>query len=233
MDASYSEDRKRKPGHAFNLRMRTQVVLHALTMHYAKSCGLDILDLGSADGLTLRELDVLLKGCRYWGVEYSAELIQAAGELPNSITLMQGDAASLPDSIASRNYDVVTALALLEHLDDPDAAVQGAAAVLKQGGLFIATSPSPLWDALAGMFGLIPGKHHVRKLNASALRTLVIKAGLRPLTTLPFMFAPIACLPYVGISIKPECMLSIDLALSAPRLLNPLFANTAIIAMKD
>jgi len=233
MEATYAADRKRKPGHIFNLNMRVQVVLHCIYVYHIRTSGLKILDLGSAEGSTLIKLDRDLKNCRFWGVEYSDDLIKAGEKLPASITLLQGDVSSLPSAITCRNYDIVTALAVLEHLSNPVDAIKCAATTLKKGGVFIATAPAPFWDTLASKLDFIPGEHHIRYVNVSTLRSLVIEAGLRPLATIPFMFAPVACLPYFGIPIKPKKMLQADLALSSLRFLYLFFANMAIVAVKD
>lgn len=51
---------------------------------------------------------------------------------------------SLPAKLQKKNFTVVSALALIEHLDDPGSLLRDAAKVLKKGGLLIVTTPHPL-----------------------------------------------------------------------------------------
>ena len=96
-----------------------------------------------------------------------------------------------PLPFAGGAFDLVTALDVVEHIDDDAAAVTEIARVLRPGGLALLTVPAfpSLWgrqDEIA---------HHRRRYRALGLRALVTGAGLEPEHLTYFntlLFPPIA-----------------------------------------
>ncbi|RME56783.1 MAG: class I SAM-dependent methyltransferase [Deltaproteobacteria bacterium] len=230
LDEGYAVARREDPVHRFRLQVRARVVAHAARGHFTSFAGLRVLDLGAAEGRTLLELARLLPGARFTGVEFSRELIAAAPSLPAQIELIEGDVTrlDLPDG----RFDLVCALALLEHLDDPGAAVREAWRVLRQGGLFVATAPDPFWDHLAERFGLLAGEQHAVEMDRDRLLSTVETAGFTAVRYRRFMFAPVAFLPYLHLPVPPGLSLRLDRLLDAMRIFAPLFVNQAIVGVK-
>ncbi|HZY84739.1 MAG TPA: methyltransferase domain-containing protein [Gemmataceae bacterium] len=95
---------------------------------YRALCGLirplgagPILDVGCGEGFTLARLARAGIGRRLDGVDRSADALRLGREMHPWATLRQGDASQLPCPDGA--YDLVLCTEVLEHLDDPAAAV--------------------------------------------------------------------------------------------------------------
>lgn len=77
----------------------------------------DVLDIGFGTGtLTTKLYD---HGCRIWGVDFSARMIELAQEKMPEAVLVQGDfAQGLPVELRQQRYDAIIATYSLHHLDD-------------------------------------------------------------------------------------------------------------------
>lgn len=232
LDKTYAIGRQKKPEFIFRYKVRARIVANAAKRYLEIAKPLHILDFGSAEGLTLLELNALLPSGTYVGVEYSDELLQCTPELPSNIRLVKGDVMNLPESIRDKSYDLVSALALLEHLSSPSKAIQEALRILRPGGLFVATCPHPFWDTVSTHLGLLQGEGHEVKMNKGRMISMVGEAGMEVLAYEPFMWAPIGILPYLMIPLSPSFSLKLDRILRGARVFNFLFVNQCLIARK-
>lgn len=192
------------------------------------------LDLGAAEGLTILALARRFSDIESWiGVELSRELLSRTPELPASIRLFEGDVCDLPaEAVAEAPFDLVTALALLEHLPEPERAVTEAARYMAPGSLFVATCPSPTWDGVATRLGLLDDDQHASRMDRPGLARVVEKVGLELLHYERFMFAPVGFLPYLRLAPPPEWAAVVDHWLRAARIFDPLFVNQLVVARK-
>lgn len=230
LNQTYAFDRQKKPELRFRYRVRAQVVAQATRKYLGHNYSLRGLDLGPAEGLTLLELNSLVDNGAFVGVEFSEALIRAAPDLPLNINMVGGDVRNLP--VEDNSFDLVTALALLEHLPDPLLTVQEVYRVLRPGGIFVATCPQPFWDNISTRLGLLKGGYHETDMDSKMMVSVIKQAGLTLLAYKRFMWAPIGFMPYLKIPVSPSLALVCDSFIASLKIFNGLFVNQAVIARK-
>ncbi len=126
------------------------------------------LDIGAAGGGNTRVLKAL--GWKVIALEFTREGGQSARE--RGLEVVRADAHHLP--VASRAFDLVVALDVLEHLSDDRCAVAEVVRVLKPGGTLIASVPVDpgLWSAHDVAVG------HLRRYRRPEFLALLESAGL-------------------------------------------------------
>ncbi len=139
---------------------------------------------------------------------------------------------NLPEEIEEGSYDLCTVLAVLEHLPDPIECVREAYRALKPGGVLVATCPTPFWDHIAGMFGMVADEHHEVEVTGAYMVDLARQVGFDDATFKPFMWVFTGVLPYMGLDLDPALSLKIDQAIESLGLLNISFVNQALVARK-
>jgi len=231
MDASYVRDRLTRTHLSFRLRARAQVVVRATWAHGLRG-PLKLLDVGAAEGRTLLEMVKSYGVGEYVGVEYSEEIRKLHPPLPSNVRLLAGDAHALPDELERDHFDAVSMLALLEHLPDPMKALAEARRVLRPGGLIVATCPNPMWDAVAGRLGLVRDEHHMQRIDRKRLAELIAEAGFEVLSARPFMWAPVAILPYLRLRVPPGLALGVDGIVGRIPLVRGLCVNAFVVGRR-
>lgn len=93
-----------------------------------------ILDIGCGGGFLAN--DLALHGHRVTGIDLSLQSLEIARRQDATATVcfLEADARKLP--FLENSFDVVCAMDLLEHLEQPDVVISEGARVLKPGGLF-------------------------------------------------------------------------------------------------
>lgn len=93
-----------------------------------------ILDIGCGGGLNSNPLAKM--GYQVTGVDISEESLQVARDFDETKTVnyLHADALSIP--LPDQQFDVITALDFLEHVEDPSHIIQEISRLLKPGGLF-------------------------------------------------------------------------------------------------
>lgn len=235
MAASYALGRQTKKHLNFRYRVRAQFAVDRFRDAQPHANDVNVLELGAADGLTLLHMRDHLGGCgEYVGVEYAEYLIAAAPAMPDERTrLIQGDVMQLPDELEAGKYDLVTALALLEHLPDTEACVREAFRMLKPGGVFVATCPNPFWNDLARKFKLVEDDFHELAVNRDLLLNLAVEAGFEQVAYRPFMWVVVGALPYLGLSVNPQSALLLDRFIQRIPGSGLWFVNQALLAQKS
>jgi SAM-dependent methyltransferase len=191
-----------------------------------------VLDLGAAEGLTLLEMRRLLgSGGGYVGVELSGSLIAEAPPLPGDTKLVKADVCELPDDLG-RDYDLVTALAVLEHLPDPKACVRQAYGMLRAGGVIVTTCPNPFWDDLAGTLKLVADEHHEQHMGSARMVGMLREAGFDAVRYRPFMWAPVGVLPYLKVPVPLRLANRIDAIVQSLPMARLTFVNQIAYARK-
>ncbi len=141
--------------------------------HDAFSCG---LELGAGDGFQSTLLAPY--ACRLFATDYRP-LITASGgggptrvadaeDMRGRVTFMRCDAEQVDRAFPPKSFDLVFSSNMLEHLPDPERALQGIHNVLKDEGIAIHVVPSPFWK-LSQLVGFYPNAV-VRRLERRGRR---------------------------------------------------------------
>lgn len=164
-----------------------QTVLRSALGHSGADPGRRVLDMGCGTGGMLEPLRAF-GGVE--GVDASESAVRFCHERgETAVTHLTSD--ELP--FADGTFDVVTALDVIEHIEDDTAAVREVRRVLAPGGIFLVTVPAhpALWGAQDEI------SHHFRRYTARTLRELLAASGLRERRMTYFnsiLFPPIAAI---------------------------------------
>jgi 2-polyprenyl-3-methyl-5-hydroxy-6-metoxy-1,4-benzoquinol methylase len=149
-------------------RARTELIVDTLRRLRPAQGWKNILDIGCGDGLFF---DRLSEFGNVEGVEAFAELVNPDNPHRSRIHVCPFDESFQP----GKQYSLVLMLDVLEHLENPVAALRHALDLLAPDGTFVATVPAfmSLWtnhDVL---------NHHFIRYKKSTFREVAEQAGLR------------------------------------------------------
>lgn len=131
---------------------------------------LSILDVGSSVGITMKHLT---RYGKVFGVDSSEEAKKFC-ELQD-LKVYKGDAFSLP--FPDKSFDFVSALDLIEHLENDIKGIEEFCRVLKNDGYLVLSVPSFkfLWSSFDRL------SHHYRRYSIFQLKKKIEKSGFKVL----------------------------------------------------
>ncbi len=224
---------KRRCNKAISFRYKLRALWAAKTIiKYVSSSNLKIMDFGCAEGKTVLYMNRMLQNSSFVGLEYSDELIAMAPSMPHNISLRQADILDIPDDLKRQDFDVVTALAFFEHLENPSGALKNVHEILADKGILVATFPNPIWDRLAVKSRLLKGGDHMLHLDRNSFPGMLKENGFELLEYVKFMWAPIAIIPYFQIPVHEKTAYAVDKRLSKVPVINMLMVNQLFVARK-
>jgi 2-polyprenyl-3-methyl-5-hydroxy-6-metoxy-1,4-benzoquinol methylase len=145
----------------------------------------DVLDIGSASGLFAEALKGRLR-CRVTGVDSDSALIESSrSRLDRAI---HGDIEKIAGTGVLEQYDCIVCGDVLEHLNDPWGTVKRLKMHLREGGLFVASSPNianwaVLYEMLRGRWDYVPftmlSAAHLRFFTRQTFAELFLEAGYK------------------------------------------------------
>lgn len=155
---------------------RRHILLRVLDRRLVGRTGLALLDLGCGTGRTTQALS---RFGTVWGVDADPEAVRFCRERGLAEVQLLTD-WRLP--FADDSFDLVTALDVIEHVDDDEAIVREVGRVLRPGGTALLTVPAYqlLWGAQDEI------SHHKRRYRAGQLDRILTASGLRPILTTYF-----------------------------------------------
>lgn len=210
----YHEMRLGHPAVKHSLKSRTNAIVRGIRELYPQGVN-NLLDIGGADGLmTCGFKDQIPEIGSIYAVDLDIKLLQH-----NPFTSVLAVSCHLP--FANNSIDVITAAAIIEHMDFPMPFLQECFRVLKPNGAIFITCPSPFFDWLATKVGYLKDSGHVARYSLADLRSLCELAQFDVVFSRKFMPSPIS-LPF-GIFIE-SAMKSMGLSF--------LFLNQIIGAVK-
>ncbi len=148
---------------------RRHLIVSLLQTHYPRDGRLHILDIGCGTGAMLDELAPFGPVV---GADFSPEALQFCVTRGIQAPLARADVRRLP--FADSTFDVVTAMDIIEHIDDDKAASCEIFRVLKPGGRLFVTVPAfpSLWSEHDEAL------HHYRRYTKPRLKDLFQRVGL-------------------------------------------------------
>jgi len=152
-------------------RARERIVLDALRAHRPPDGLRAILDVGCGDGLLFDALLAIDGVALVEGVEPAVELVTPDGPHRARIHVAPFDMSFAPP----RRYSAVLMLDVLEHLPDPEAALQQAMLLLAPEGVLLLTVPAfmSLWTRHDDL------NHHYTRYTRRTLGALACAAGMQ------------------------------------------------------
>ena len=131
------------------VRLRFRIVYHVwkrVILRYEQNCRnsgrpICILDVGCGPGNFLCCLEHWFTNADIKGLDVNTHLLKYAKKRVNRAGLIEGSAQQLP--VASESFDIISALQVIEHLEQPCSLIAEAWRVLKPGGLFLMATPNP------------------------------------------------------------------------------------------
>lgn len=152
----------------------------------------EVLEVGCGGGLLSEGMAE--RGVIVVGIDPSESSLQTArthsqqSGLGQNTFFEQGYAESLP--YADGSFSAIVCMDVLEHIDNPDAAIREISRVLAPGGIFIFDTINRTFLARIALIwvgerffqknGLVPGLHHYDKfIKPTELQALMLKNGLK------------------------------------------------------
>lgn len=158
--------------------------------------GKTALDVGCGAGLLCEPLARL--GAHVTGLDAAAENIAVAKAHAGPQGLDIDYRNTAVENFGGTDFDLVTSLEVIEHVDDPQAFVNGLAGSMAEDGLMILSTPNRtalsnlLLVELAERTGQVPRgtHHHEQFITPEELETLLNKAGLEVVDTTGLSYSP-------------------------------------------
>lgn len=149
---------------------RRQLIRSLIRERHQADGLLRILDLGCGTGAML---DVLAPFGKVTGADFAVEALSFCRQRGNQYALTRADARRLP--FADSSFDVVTAMDIIEHIDNDKAASAEIFRVLRPGGQVYITVPAyqSLWSEHDEAL------HHHRRYTAPMMRDLLQRVGFK------------------------------------------------------
>ena len=187
-DEEYLDFRKRKFSYKHRLKKRAEEIVWAFKK-YSKADSQVILDIGCCDDYIL---DRIVKGFDIkLSVGMDINIDGLRNGISSNIKLISGDAEKIP--FKDNSFDVVTASALIEHLDDIGKLFNEIKRSLNSGGIAIFTIPNPVYDRLYFFKDKIG---HKNQLEDSDILNLLSKSSLKLEEIKYFLVCPYFEIPF-------------------------------------
>jgi len=166
-----------------------------LVLDHVRSTDWKIVDLGCGEGITLEKLHRLFPNRDVLGIDVLAENVDICRS--HDCKVEKGDVYNL--QLPSRSIDFVLFMEVIEHLDQPEVAIQEIKRILAPDGRLVIVIPNDRFFKLARLLALRlneaaydPG--HVRQLAPREMMDFLKKQGFAPVFSrnLPFYIWPVS-----------------------------------------
>lgn len=173
-----------------------------ITFRYVR--GMDIIDVGCGEGITLEKLVKQFPGASVCGVDAEQENIDICGS--HNLPVVAGSVYELP--FPDNSVDCILFSEVIEHLEHPELALREFHRVVRPGGRVIIIFPNDaMFKVTRIMTGMIKEAFydagHVMQWTPEKIKKSLTAAGFTPIsaTSLPFVWWPL-CLHHVAVAEK-------------------------------
>jgi SAM-dependent methyltransferase len=144
---------------------------------------MDVIELGCAPGLILKELYLLRPAHNYFGIDYSLEGLAITREfLEENGIKAELIHADIRTYVPDRRYDLVVSFGLVEHFDDPVRILEAHKKFVAEDGLVIVSVPNYshhcVKKALKKFRPVTLHTHNLNIMSEDALRNAFFEARL-------------------------------------------------------
>jgi 2-polyprenyl-3-methyl-5-hydroxy-6-metoxy-1,4-benzoquinol methylase len=153
-----------------------------LAASYLKPRSGRVLDFGCGEG----HLAAHVEASRYLGVDVSARAVATArATYPTHTFQVVEETEAWEARVDLGQFDTIVALAVIEHLSNPQQTLCSLRRLTAPGGRVILTTPHPAWEriyrlgARLGLFSSAAAREHHPFLTRSSVEALARGAGLR------------------------------------------------------
>lgn len=142
-----------------------------------------LLDIGCADGTTTFEIYKHFPKLKVTGIDYYKKAIDFAKKTKPGVTFIHGDAHSLP--FKNGQFNVVTTIEILEHLQNPEVALKEIYRVLKKDGYLVVVQDTDsllfksVWWIWTKWRGAVWNGSHINCLHPDQLIRVLKKTGFK------------------------------------------------------
>lgn len=154
-----------------------RVLRRQLLRHGPGFDGLRALDIGCFTGGFLQMLQA--HGVDVYGLELQGEAVAIANEhLPGRVVQADIDTADLPN----KTFDIVSLLAVVEHVSNPIRLLRRSAELLRSGGFMIVQTPNSgsfLARAMRGLWPLYAPVEHIHLFSRQSLERALNNVGMQ------------------------------------------------------
>ncbi len=132
-----------------------------------------LLDIGAASGIFVKL--AIEKGYNATGIEPSTQLVNEANE-KFGVKIIKG---TIEDFEAREQYDIVTLLDLIEHVNDPESFLKKVSPLIKKGGVLVIVTPdiNSIATRLLGNRWWHYRTAHINFFNINSITYLLEKFG--------------------------------------------------------
>jgi 2-polyprenyl-3-methyl-5-hydroxy-6-metoxy-1,4-benzoquinol methylase len=147
---------------------RKEIVMKLIEKYYKTKKDSMVLDIGCGTGMMVKNL---LKYGNVLAMDKDARAIEYAKSKAPEANFLLG---YFPENYPEGKFDLITAFDVMEHIDDDEKSFEVVTALLKPGGIFVATVPAYnfLWTAHDEV------NFHKRRYSKKDLAEKIIKTGL-------------------------------------------------------
>jgi SAM-dependent methyltransferase len=147
-----------------------------------------VLDVGTADGLLLYGLMGHYGLGRCIGIDIRLHYLRAAKE--NVPHVAQADGKRLP--FRENSVDVVISTAVFKHVRGLENLIRECHRVLKPGGRFVITDPTPLAIRLGMLLGYFSSRSIIQILSLKDVQQMLTECGFKVAYAGYFMLSPVS-----------------------------------------